>query len=56
MSTSPSTIEDTGLEVLDLQALDTFAARALHPHDTAAQMAALQTIAHAFVEAPDTVL
>ena len=56
MSTSPSTIEDTGLEVLDLQALDTFAARAIRPHDTAAQMAALQTIAHAFVEAPDTVL
>jgi len=56
MSTSPSTIEDTGLEVLDLQALDTFAARAIRPYDAAAQMAALQAIAHAFVEAPDTVL
>jgi transcriptional regulator with GAF, ATPase, and Fis domain len=56
MSTSPSTIEDTGLEVLDLQALDTFAARAIRPYDAAAQMAALQGIAHAFVEAPDTVL
>jgi len=50
------TPEDTGLEVLDLQALGSFASRTMHPYDAAAQMAALQTIAHAFVEAPDTVL
>ena len=56
MTPSILTSEDTGLEVMDIQALDAFATRATHPYDAAAQMAALQKIADAFVEAPDTVL
>ena len=56
MTATALTPEDTGLEVLDLQALGSFASRTMHPYDAAAQMAALQTIAHAFVEAPDTLL
>jgi signal transduction histidine kinase len=47
---------DTGLEVLDIQKDSTFAARRLHVRDVAAQMEAMQRLAHAFVENPETIL
>jgi signal transduction histidine kinase len=56
MSNNVLTMEDTGLEVLDLQGLPAFAERRLHDRDVAVQMAGLQRLAHAFVESPETIL
>ncbi|HEV2708658.1 MAG TPA: GAF domain-containing protein [Edaphobacter sp.] len=56
MSEISSTIEDTGLEVVDLQSDAAFVARNLHARDVAMQMEGMQRLAHAFVEDPDTLL
>jgi signal transduction histidine kinase len=45
-----------GLEVIDLRDNAEFAARRLHLRDVAVQMAAMERLARAFVEKPDTVL
>jgi signal transduction histidine kinase len=56
MSTNVLTMEETGLEVLDLEGLPAFAERRLHDRDIAMQMAGLQRLASAFVERPETIL
>jgi hypothetical protein len=56
MSGSPENLTGTGLEVLDVQADPDFAKRHLHDHDIAAQMSAMQRLASAFVETPETLL
>ncbi len=56
MGNNVLTMEDTGLEVLDLQGLPAFAERRLHDRDVAMQMAGLQRLARAFVESPETIL
>ena len=56
MSTNVLTMEETGLEVLDLEGLPAFAERRLHDRDVAMQMAGLQRLASAFVERPETIL
>jgi len=50
------TIEETGLEVLDLRSDALFATRNLHTRDIAMQMAGLQRLSRALVEKPDTIL
>jgi hypothetical protein len=45
-----------GLEVIDLRDNAEFAARRLHARDVAVQMLAMERLARAFVEKPDTVL
>jgi hypothetical protein len=47
---------DTGLEVVDILGDPAFAARPVRAHSSADHMAAMQRIAHAFVESPDTIL
>ena len=47
---------DTGLEVIDLRGFAEFNARQLHVRDVAAQMEALDRLARAFVESPETIL
>jgi len=56
MNTAAPTLEDTGLEILDLQDDPTFAARQLHTRDAAMQLEALERLARCFVESPETVL
>jgi transcriptional regulator with GAF, ATPase, and Fis domain len=51
-----STLEGTGLEVLDLQNDSAFAARRVHTHDVLEQMRGMQRLASAFVDSPDTIL
>ena len=50
------TIQDTGLEVLDLRHDAAFARRSLHSRDVEMQMAGLQRLSRALLESPDTVL
>jgi GAF domain len=56
MSASPLTLADSGLEVIDIQSDAAFAARRLHVREITVQMEAMQRIAHAFVERPETIL
>jgi hypothetical protein len=49
-------IEETGLEVLDLRSDAVFAGRNLHVRDIGAQMAGLQRLSRALLENPDTIL
>jgi hypothetical protein len=51
-----TTLEESGLDVLDLRSDATFAARRLHPYDPAMQMAGLQRLSSALLERPDTIL
>jgi RNA polymerase sigma factor (sigma-70 family) len=48
--------EDTGLEVLDLDAHTEFASRNLHNRDITLQMEGLRRLTHSFVQSPDTIL
>lgn len=50
------TVEETGLEVLDLRADAAFAIRNLHARDINMQMAGLQRLSHALLEQPETIL
>src|SRR5271154_258862 len=50
------TVEETGLEVLDLRADKAFARRNLHSRDIGTQMAGLQRLSRALVEQPETIL
>jgi len=56
MNANARTLEDTGLEVFDIQDDSAFAARPLHSRDAAVEMEAMRRVAHAFVEEPDAVL
>jgi len=50
------TVEETGLEVLDLRSDSSFAARHLHARDIGTQMAGLQRLSRALLEKPETIL
>jgi len=50
------TVEETGLDVADLRTDSVFATRALHTRDIATQIAGLQRLSRAMVQAPETVL
>jgi signal transduction histidine kinase len=56
MNGNQSKLEDTGLEVLDLDGDSAFAERRLHVRDIATQMEGMRRLVRAFVENPDTVL
>jgi transcriptional regulator with GAF, ATPase, and Fis domain len=56
MGSVTPTLHDTGLEVINLYNDPAFAARTLHVRDVAVQMEAMQRLAHAFVENPETIL
>jgi signal transduction histidine kinase len=56
MASMDVTIEETGLEVLDLRTDADFATRNLHARDIGIQMAALQRLSRALLERPETVL
>jgi hypothetical protein len=56
MTISSCTPLDTGLEVIDIQSDDAFAARQLHVRDASLQMEGMRRIARAFVESPETIL
>ena len=49
-------LADDGLEVIDLRDSPEFAARRLHSHDVAAQLAAMENLGRIFLERPDTLL
>jgi hypothetical protein len=49
-------VEETGLEVLDLRADSAFARRNLHSRDIGTQMAGLQRLSSALLEQPETIL
>jgi hypothetical protein len=49
-------VEESGLEVLDLRVDSAFATRSLHTRDAGMQMAGLQRLSHALLERPDTIL
>ena len=53
---SDSKLEDTGLEVVDIERNPAFLARKFHSRGAALQMEAMQRIARAFVENPETIL
>jgi hypothetical protein len=50
------TVEQTGLEVLDLRCDAAFGTRSLHVRDIAMQMAGLQRLTRALLEKPETIL
>jgi hypothetical protein len=50
------TVEETGLEVLDLRTDTAFATRDLRGRDIGVQMAGLQRLSRALLEKPDTIL
>src|ERR1700761_8300166 len=50
------TVEETGLEVLDLRADSAFARRNLHSRDIGTQMAGLQRLSRALLERPESIL
>jgi hypothetical protein len=57
VATAPdSTRENTGLEVVDIERDPAFLARPLRSRGAAMQMEAMQRIAHALVESPETIL
>jgi transcriptional regulator with GAF, ATPase, and Fis domain len=49
-------LENTGLEVIDLENDAAFAARKLHERDVVTQMQGMQRLTHAFVRNPETIL
>jgi RNA polymerase sigma factor (sigma-70 family) len=49
-------VEDTGLEVFDLDTHTEFTARRLHTRDVTLQMEGLRRLTHSFVQRPDTIL
>ena len=51
-----TSVEGTGLEVLDLRTDSAFARRSLHARDIGDQMAGLQRLSRALLEKPDTIL
>jgi hypothetical protein len=51
-----TTVEETGLEVLDLRSDAAFAKRNLHTRDIKIQMAGLQRLSRALLDKPDTIL
>src|ERR1700722_8281987 len=51
-----TTLEETGLEVLDLRSDGAFATRRLHTRDIGMQMAGLQRLSRALLKQPDTIL
>ena len=56
MDTLNSTLNDTGLEVLDIEVEAAFASRRLHVRDVIVQMEGMRRLARAFVEQPETIL
>lgn len=56
MEESVLEFSETGLQVLDLQNDSAFLKRRLHSRDGAGQMEAMQRLAAAFVESPETIL
>jgi len=50
------TLEETGLEVLDLRIDSAFSGRKLHTRDIGVHMAGLQRLSQALLERPDTIL
>jgi hypothetical protein len=50
------TVEQTGLEVLDLRCDTAFGTRRLHVRDIGTQMAGLQRLSRALLEKPETIL
>jgi hypothetical protein len=56
MDTPVLTLADTGLEVINIDDDQTFAARRVHVRDIAMQMEGMQRLARAFVENPETIL
>ena len=50
------TVEETGLEVLDLRLNRSFASRNLHERNIATQLAGLQRLSRALLESPETIL
>jgi len=54
LETNP--LEDTGLEVLDLDTHTEFTGRNLHPRDITMQMEGLRRLIHSFIESPETIL
>ncbi len=56
MSTAIPTLEETGLEVIDLENDPLFFARPLHLRNAALEMKGLQRLARAFVEQPENLL
>jgi hypothetical protein len=56
MSSVASNLDESGLEVSDIDGDSAFLARPLHPSDTTAQLEGLRRIARAFVESPETIL
>jgi len=56
MNGTAPTVEDTGLEVIDLQDDTAFAARELHTRDAVLQLDALERLGRCFVQSPNTVL
>jgi hypothetical protein len=51
-----NSVEETGLDVLDLRTDVVFAKRNIHSRDIGAQMTALQRLSRALLERPDTIL
>jgi len=56
MKSMEITVEETGLEVLDLRTDAAFARRNLHSRDIGTQMAGLQRLSRALLEHPETIL
>ena len=56
MLQTPTQLEASGLEVIDLADESTYARRPVHPRDSSTQMYGLHRIAMAFVQKPETIL
>ena len=56
MSATDYLTTDSGLEVVDLMSDASFVARKLHSRDMALQLEAMERLANAFVESPETIL
>ena len=56
MPTSASTLEESGLEVVDIVHDEAFRARKIHSRNSAVQLAGIRRIARAFVDDPEHIL
>ena len=56
MNVTGSSLDETGLEVLDVECDGAFPERQVHVRDVAMQLEGMQRILHAFVESPETIL
>ncbi len=56
MSTAATDLDDTGLEVIDLESDSLFSARRLHTRDASVQLQGMQRLASAFVDRPESIL